>query len=468
MKLLKRLAAAAAAAMIALCTCTAAFADSSTANDQDTITENYDKTVATPKANVKPGEYESTKYISLSCSTPGARIFYTTDGSYPTVHSTEYKKPIRIKGIAGETVYTEIRAVAIKTGYNDSDLFEGEYLITMPAPKEVIYMELYKAPTKTEYKKGEEFDVTGGILLVTYKDHTFGKVSMTTKMISGFNTNTAGQKTITVTYKGFTDEFIITVRPSKNPTVENDPIDPEDIFKDDKIDVDTLPQISGKSYQGWSEIKDYFAEKKNGSGVTILLNGATNVPASVIRAAAKKDLVLTLILADDMSWRLNTKKIDTSTITQAGYGIRTGAIYIPKPHIKDIGGEIVHTMHFNSDNKFSASFTFVTEKTYSGSFASLFKYDSATRTATLVDCVRVNSTGKAVFTPKTSGDHFIVIDNESKIKGDFDNNLVLNGHDFNALQKMIMMGEDSLYKADINADGTVDSRDIAELYRRIY
>ena len=64
---------------------------------------------------------------------------------------------------------------------------------------------------KTQYEIGETLDVSNGIIKVTYEDDTQKDVVVTESMVSGFNTQTAGQKTMVVTYKDSTKTVSYTV-----------------------------------------------------------------------------------------------------------------------------------------------------------------------------------------------------------------------------------------------------------------
>ena len=119
-------------------------------------------TVAQPRANPNSGTYTENLYVKLTCITSGARIFYTTDGTTPTVYSDEYITPIRIKGKKGESVTTVIRAIAVNTGYKTSDVSEYVYNIQIPIEPDVKYMEIKNKPNKTKYKKGDDLNLTGG------------------------------------------------------------------------------------------------------------------------------------------------------------------------------------------------------------------------------------------------------------------------------------------------------------------
>ena len=58
--------------------------------------------------------FTSSTSVTISCSTTGAKIYYTIDGSAPTAASTEYTGAFTI------TKTTTIKAIAIKSGFNNS------------------------------------------------------------------------------------------------------------------------------------------------------------------------------------------------------------------------------------------------------------------------------------------------------------------------------------------------------------
>jgi hypothetical protein len=82
-------------------------------------------TAATPMFNPAPGTYTSAESVTLSDTTPGAVIYYTTNGSIPTTSSSVFSasKPIQVSAT------TTIEAIAVATGYNNSALASGVYTI---------------------------------------------------------------------------------------------------------------------------------------------------------------------------------------------------------------------------------------------------------------------------------------------------------------------------------------------------
>jgi hypothetical protein len=78
---------------------------------------------AKPTASPAAGAVASDTPVTLSTTTAGAVIHYTTDGSTPTASSTLYSdanKPT----ITGSTT---IKAIAVKTGLTDSDILTADY-----------------------------------------------------------------------------------------------------------------------------------------------------------------------------------------------------------------------------------------------------------------------------------------------------------------------------------------------------
>ncbi|MDD2247898.1 MAG: chitobiase/beta-hexosaminidase C-terminal domain-containing protein [Proteiniphilum sp.] len=88
-------------------------------------------TVATPTFNPPGGSYSSPQNVTISCSTSGATIRYTTNGSNPTSLSPTYTSPISV------TSSTTIKAKAFKSGWNDSQVASASYNIQGPLLTEI-------------------------------------------------------------------------------------------------------------------------------------------------------------------------------------------------------------------------------------------------------------------------------------------------------------------------------------------
>ena len=94
-------------------------------------------TASTPTFSPAPGNYTAPQSVTLSDTTPGATIYYTTDGSTPTTSSPKYTAPIPVN------TTTTIKAMAAASGYNNSALATGVYTIS----KTPIQYETEKVPS---------------------------------------------------------------------------------------------------------------------------------------------------------------------------------------------------------------------------------------------------------------------------------------------------------------------------------
>jgi hypothetical protein len=81
-------------------------------------------TAAIPTLNPTPGSYTSSVNVTLSDTTAGATIYYTTDGSNPTTSSTKYTAAIAV------STPTTVKAIAAATGFNNSAVASGTYTIS--------------------------------------------------------------------------------------------------------------------------------------------------------------------------------------------------------------------------------------------------------------------------------------------------------------------------------------------------
>ena len=89
-------------------------------------------TAATPIFSPAVGTYTTAQNVTLSDSTPGAAIYYTTNGSTPTTASTKYTTAIAV------TSTETIKAIAVASGYTNSAITSGTYTIQVPAATPVF------------------------------------------------------------------------------------------------------------------------------------------------------------------------------------------------------------------------------------------------------------------------------------------------------------------------------------------
>ena len=76
-----------------------------------------------PYFSLAGGHYTTPQVLTLTDATPGATIYYTTNGTTPTTSSTKYTGPITIS--TSETVI----AIAAASGYTNSNPASKAYTI---------------------------------------------------------------------------------------------------------------------------------------------------------------------------------------------------------------------------------------------------------------------------------------------------------------------------------------------------
>ncbi|UWZ84836.1 chitobiase/beta-hexosaminidase C-terminal domain-containing protein [Occallatibacter riparius] len=94
---------------------------------------------APPTFSPPAGTYTSALSVKLRSVTPGVTIYYTTDGSTPTVSATVYNGPITV------TQSQTISAIAAGSGYLQSSAVSASYVINLP----VAATPTFSVPTGT-------------------------------------------------------------------------------------------------------------------------------------------------------------------------------------------------------------------------------------------------------------------------------------------------------------------------------
>ena len=83
---------------------------------------------AMPTFSVEGGTYLAPQTVSISTTTPNATIYYTIDGTDPTLSSSVYSTPIEV------ATSLTLKAMAVADNYSNSAIAEATYTITAPQP----------------------------------------------------------------------------------------------------------------------------------------------------------------------------------------------------------------------------------------------------------------------------------------------------------------------------------------------
>src|SRR5436189_133050 len=95
--------------------------------DSSVTSATYTIRVVAPTFNPAGGSFVGSVAVTMSTSTSGATIYYTTDGSTPTTASSAYTGPVPL------TTTTTLRAMAAASGMSNSNVTSATYTIVQPA-----------------------------------------------------------------------------------------------------------------------------------------------------------------------------------------------------------------------------------------------------------------------------------------------------------------------------------------------
>lgn len=154
-------------------------------------------------------------------------------------------------------------------------------------------------PNKTHYLVGKDvFSAEGGKVTLYYNNDTSDIIDLNSSMVSGFSNQTVGVITLTVTYKGKTDTFNITVdektltsisvtaKPNKLSYLEGESFSKTGLVVTAYYDNDTSAAVSNYSISGYSSTPGT-------KTITVAYNGKTDTFTVTVLAKSLSSIAVT-------------------------------------------------------------------------------------------------------------------------------------------------------------------------------
>jgi hypothetical protein len=157
---------------------------------------------ATPTFSPAAGTYSSAQTVSLSDATPGATIYYTTNGSTPTTSSTAYGTPITVSSTQ------TIKAIAVASGYSTSAIASATYTISLPAAAAPVFS--VPGGTYTSIQSVTITDATPGVTIY-YTTNRTAPTTSSARYTSAITVNTTETLMAIATAGGYATSAVSTV-----------------------------------------------------------------------------------------------------------------------------------------------------------------------------------------------------------------------------------------------------------------
>ncbi len=147
-------------------------------------------------------------------------------------------------------------SASLKPSTSDTISESNSSSATKPA---LIAISIEDYPLKTEYEVNEELDIAGMTIKLNYSNHTNEVIDVIMSMITKPDMTTTGEKTVTITYLGFTASYKITIKnasvkkekPTINFLVDEKPFENGTQFEIGSVKdiVVNIPELTSGEYE---------------------------------------------------------------------------------------------------------------------------------------------------------------------------------------------------------------------------
>ena len=349
-------------------------------------------TVKTPVISPAGGSYEGNVSVTITCASPDAEIYYTTDGSAPGCGSTRYTGAFTV------TAPATVKAIAVKEGLTDS------------AEASVTYT-----------KKSDSGSGSGG--------NGGGN--------SGGNEDNGGQGSggggSTNPGNGSTTPPIPVIPPAENinpgngatPGTGTTPVNPgtENTVRPGSgagtpVQGAKQPFIKGEDGKiGWDVIRAEEEKAQEGSTINVDMNGSTVVPGDIFDSIKGKDIIITFDMGNGILWSVDGKSITTDKAGDIDFSVKSGVKTVPVDIVNNVTGEsysIQISLAYEGEFGFTAVLSIGLGKENAGYTASLYYYNESTGELEFICSDEVAQDGTVSLAFTHASDYVIAIDGDGE------------------------------------------------------
>ncbi|NLP51855.1 bacterial Ig-like domain-containing protein [Bacillus sp. RO1] len=143
-----------------------------------------------------------------------------------------------------------------KIGTHASYKYPELVRVTFEGEEKLNYLKLITPPDKTTYLQGEQLNLSGTTLHAITNHGKESNIPLTPEMTSGFQPDTPGTQTVTITYEGMTTSFSVNVIATYNVTFKDwdGTILKEEVVQTGKAaTAPPQPERAGYKFIGWDQ-----------------------------------------------------------------------------------------------------------------------------------------------------------------------------------------------------------------------
>ncbi|GFH91164.1 hypothetical protein IMSAGC002_02416 [Lachnospiraceae bacterium] len=353
-------------------------------------------TVKTPVISPAGGSYEGNVSVTITCASPDAEIYYTTDGSAPGRGSTRYTGAFTV------TAPATVKAIAVKEGLTDS------------AEASVTYTKKSGGGSGSGGNGGGGNGNSGG------NEDNGGQGSGT----NPGNGSTTPQPSVTQPTDTNTNPGNETA-----PGTGTTPVNPGNgntsrpgagsgSGTGTPAQGTKQPFIKGEDGKtGWDVIRAEEEKAEEGSVINVDMNGSVVVPGDIFDSIKGKDITITFDMGNGILWSVDGKSITTDKAGDIDFSVKSGVKTVPVDIINNVTGEsysIQISLAHEGEFGFTAVLSIELGKENAGYTASLYYYNESTGELEFIckDQIAEDGTVSLAFTH--ASDYVIAIDGEQE------------------------------------------------------
>lgn len=338
----------------------------------------FKQITAAPVISPAGGTYSQNVKVDVTCATEGAEIYYTTDGSMPSVSGQTSKKyTVSFNAAPGTTV----KAFAVKDGMSDS----------------IVAAAVFNSQTENSSSAGRKNSDNENT-----SDSSDGKEAGGGSDSSIQNRPDIQQPEVIVpAHAGKTDGNI-----DRKNTEYNK--------KDIKVQPEQPSIISSDANAtGWEAIEKQIENTDSGKNLTVEMNGTGTVPGKLFESIRGRDVTITFNMGNGIAWTVNGKNISSEHINDIDFSVTKNSDTIPADVINKVTGErysVNISIAYSGKFGFTATLSVDLDSSNEGLYANLFYYNPETNSLDFMTSGKIDSQGKVQLELTHASDYTIVID----------------------------------------------------------